>query len=130
IRAWRRFKGEYLKDDETRLVNLQVGKDIQLEALQKAMDYLVEASKDGKEKMASSVIHDYKRMIKGLKTPESHFNEQYEMQKEELRLVIMDMGRSKIYKMYEEGEISREQAKELRRYLNHIESITLYEYSE
>ncbi|CEG22826.1 Sodium, potassium, lithium and rubidium/H(+) antiporter [Planococcus massiliensis] len=130
IRAWRRFKGEYLKDDETRLVNIQLGKEVQLEALEKAMDYLQRLSNEGEKQMASSVMHDYRRMIKGLETPESHFNEQYEIQKEELRLIIMDMGRSKIYKMYEDGEISREQAKELRRYLNHIESITLYEYSE
>lgn len=129
IRAWKRFKGEYLKDDETRLVKMQFGKDVQVEALEKAMAYLKEASKDSKEKLANSVMSDYRRMISGLKAPESQFNEHYEMQKEELRLIIMDMGRSKIYQMYEAGEISREQVKELRRYLNHIESITLYEYS-
>ena len=131
IRAWKRFKGEYLKDDETRLVKMQLGKELQLEALESALKYLKNLAVEKDEKgLVNSVINDYRRMISGLKKPESQFNEQYEMQKEELRLIVMDLGRSKIYQIYEAGEISREQAKELRRYLNHIESITLYEYGD
>nr|WP_316046392.1 Na+/H+ antiporter [Planococcus glaciei] len=82
IRAWRRFRGQYLKDEETRLVQLQIGKEIQLEALLAARDFLEEVEKtlDHKE-LADAVISDYNQMISGLQRPESQFNEQFELQK-------------------------------------------------
>lgn len=128
IRAWRRFRGQYLKDEETRLVQLQIGKEIQLEALLAARDFLEEVEKtlDHKE-LADAVISDYNQMISGLQRPESQFNEQFELQKEELRIIVMDTGRAEIARLYTEGDITREQARELRRFVNYIESITLME---
>lgn len=128
IRAWRRFRGQYLKDEETRLVQLQIGKEIQLEALLAGRDFLEEVEKtlDHKE-LADAVISDYNQMISGLQRPESQFNEQFELQKEELRIIVMDTGRAEIARLYTEGDITREQARELRRFVNYIESITLME---
>nr|WP_316046391.1 hypothetical protein [Planococcus glaciei] len=39
----------------------------------------------------------------------------------------MDTGRAEIARLYTEGDITREQARELRRFVNYIESITLME---
>ncbi|MBZ5201923.1 Na+/H+ antiporter [Planomicrobium chinense] len=128
IRAWRRFRGQYLKDEETRLVQLQMGKEIQLEALLAARDYLEENEKKADHKeLVEAVISDYNQMVSGLQRPESQFNEQFELQKEELRIIVMDTGRAEIARLYTEGDITREQARELRRFVNYIESITLME---
>src|SRR5690606_8575706 len=40
IRAWRRFRGQNLKEEETRLVEFQEGREIQLHALQAALQGL------------------------------------------------------------------------------------------
>ncbi|TWT14336.1 Na+/H+ antiporter [Planomicrobium sp. CPCC 101079] len=131
IRAWKRFRGHYVKDEETRLIKLQIGKDIQLAALQAALRTLENRLKEnGQDETIETVIMEYNRMISGLKTPESLFNENYDIQKEELRIIVMDMGRSEIFKMYDGGQITREQAKELRRYVNYLESVTLHELIE
>ena len=58
------------------------------------------------------------------------YEEIMEEQKEELRIKVMDVERSKIHELYQSGEISREQARELRRFINYIESVTLYEHIE
>lgn len=131
IRAYKRTRGQYIKDEETRLVQLEEAKDIQIGALEAALQKLEEIAADKERKdYVQAVITDYKQMISGVQRPELHFNEEFELQKEELRLIVMDKGRSEIYKMYEAGDISREQAKELRKYVNHIESVTLYEREE
>lgn len=128
-RAFKRFGGQYVKDEETRLVKVRGAKEIQVQALQKGLEKLehLAAEMDNKD-MMQAVITDYRQMIGGLKRPDSQYNEDFELLKEELRIVVMDKGRSEIYKMYERGDITRDQAKELRRYVNHLESITLYEY--
>lgn len=53
-----------------------------------------------------------------------------EGQKESLRLKVLDAERFEIHKVYEAGDISITQDKELRRFTNQIESVILYEYSE
>lgn len=131
IRAWRRFRGHYVKDEETRLIKLQLGKDIQVEALQTALRKLeTRLEEEPKKEIVQKIITEYKRMITGLKTPESFYNENYEVQKEELRIIVMDTGRAEIHQMYGEGKITREQSKELRRYVNYLESVTLHEQIE
>ncbi|ANU15356.1 Na+/H+ antiporter [Planococcus halocryophilus] len=128
IRAWRRFRGQNSREEETRLVEFQEGLQLQLEALQAALSGLEETAKKYEPKeIIDSVISDYKQMTSRLKKPEALYDEKYELQKEELRVIVMDMGRSVIYKMYVAGEITREQAKELRRYIHNVESVTLYE---
>lgn len=128
IRAYNRTRGVYIRDEETRLVRIEKAKETQIGALKAALRKLEEiaASRERKDHV-QAVITDYKQMISGIERPELHFDEASELQKEELRITVMDKGRSEIYRMYEAGDISREQAKELRRYVNHIESVTLYE---
>ena len=131
IRAWRRFRGQNLKEEETRLVEFQEGREIQLHALQAALQGLEKTvGKYKPKKIVDAVISDYKQMISRLKKPEALYDEKYELQKEELRVIVMDMGRSEIYQMYAAGDITREQSKELRRFINYIESVTLHEHGE
>ncbi len=131
IRAWRRFRGQNSREEETRLVEFQEGLQIQLEALQAALAWLEKYSEKYEPKrIINVIISDYRKMTSRLKKPEALYDEKYELQKEELRVVVMDMGRSEIYKMYIAGDITREQARELRRYIHNVESVTLYETSE
>ncbi|MGI2326882.1 Na+/H+ antiporter [Planococcus sp. YIM B11945] len=131
IRAWKRFRGQYIKDEETRLVKVQTGKDLQVKALEAAVGHLEEmAEKEEQKEPVETVIAEYRRMISGLKKPESFYNEQYDLQKEELRILVMDKGRAEILKLYNEEDITRDQAKELRRYVNYLESVTIHDQIE
>ncbi|GJM83494.1 hypothetical protein HMSSN139_59900 [Paenibacillus sp. HMSSN-139] len=85
---------------------------------------------DESDTLLQFVILDYKRAIARVKGASAHFNEKSEAQKEELRLLVMDAERAEISRMFENGDIHREQARELRRTINQIESITLYEHEE
>lgn len=69
-------------------------------------------------------------MIAELKRPALRYDEKNEELKEELRIKVMDIQRSKIHSMFESGEINRAQAKQLRRFINYIENITLHEHAE
>ncbi|WP_409290801.1 Na+/H+ antiporter [Peribacillus sp. SCS-37] len=130
VRAWRRFRGRHPKETEAMEAKWRLGQSVQMEALQAALDHL-EGLKDSERKdMVNVVILDYERMINRLKAPSSHYNTEKEEEKEELRIRVMDLERSKIRTMLEAGEISRNQAKELRRFINYHESITLQEYTE
>lgn len=130
IRGWKRLSG-YRKEDESKLAKLRVGKAIQLKALQAALEFLKKyAENQERADIVYTVILDYKQMIDRLKRPAARYNEKNEKQKVELRLKVMDIERSEIHKMYESGEISREQARELRRFINYIESVTLHEHVE
>ncbi|MFC4714365.1 Na+/H+ antiporter [Planococcus dechangensis] len=131
IRAWRRFRGENWQEEEIRLVEYQVGREVQLNALEAAVeDMKAHYQKASRKDVVDAVMTDYRKMISRLRKPETLYDERYEMQKEELRINVMDMGRAKIYDMYDAGEITRHQAKELRKYINYIESVTLYDPTE
>lgn len=131
IRAWRRFRGENWQEEEIRLVEYQVGREVQLNALEAAVeDMKAHYQKSSRKDVVDAVMTDYRKMISRLRKPETLYDERYEMQKEELRINVMDMGRAKIYDMYDAGEITRQQAKELRKYINYIESVTLYDPTE
>lgn len=132
FRGWfRHFRGPLQKDNETRLSKLRVGKEIQLKTLKVALEFLKDYKEEfDRPEIVQAVILDYKRMIGRLKRPTARFNEKSAEQKEELRIKVMDIERSEIHRMYEVGDISREQARELRRFVNYIESITLYEHVE
>jgi len=123
-RSNRRYRGK------ERMAIRQMGRDIQLKASQAALARL-EAYADGNEKenIAYAVILDYKQMIDRLKGSEQ-FNETIEAQKEELRIRVIDVERAEIRRLFEDGEITGEQAKDLRRMINSIESATLFEHKE
>lgn len=119
-RAKRKYKAYAMKTE---------GRDIQLQAMQAALEHL-QGLKKGNESdnLLQSVILNYKRAIARLKGASAQFNEKSEAQKEELRLLVMDAERAEINLMYVNGDIHREQARELRRTINQIESIALYEH--
>jgi CPA1 family monovalent cation:H+ antiporter len=74
-----------------------------------------------------TVIFDYDRAIEQLKSVKSEYNEKKEEMREKLRIKIIDLERIEINRMFEAGEINYEQAKELRKFVNHTETIALYE---
>ncbi|MWC30548.1 Na+/H+ antiporter [Paenibacillus sp. MMS18-CY102] len=132
FREWKRASGRRRNASkfQDRMAQRQAGKEIFLRSSQAALAYL-EANMNelGEAPVVYSVIFDYKRIIDRLKGP-GQFNASVEAQKEELRIVVMDLERSEIRRMHETGEISSEQAKDLRRMVNHIESATLFEHAE
>lgn len=132
IRNWSRYKGYAGKEDEkSKAAQLRLSKNINVEALQAAYHFLEEYAKENERgHLAYTVIMDYRRMIERLKTPVERHSGKTEEQKEEMHIKVMDMERSEIRRMFEAGEISREQVKELRRFVNNIETVTLYEYIE
>ena len=131
VRGWRRFIDHFHKDSETKLAKLRLKKSLQLKALQAALKHLEEqALEHERPDIVGTVTVEYKRIIDQLKRPAVQYNEEREEQKEELRIKVMDIERSEIHEMYKSGEINNEQAKELRRFINYVESVTLYKYIE
>ena len=131
LRWSKRFYGKDNKRRDAKLDSMQLVKDIQLKAFQAAIQAIEEHVKShGESNFAHGLILDYKGMINRMKGTRVKYTEEDMEQKEELRIKAMDIERSEIRKMYESGEITREQSKELRRYLNYIESVILYKHVE
>ncbi|EHJ01627.1 Na+/H+ antiporter [Clostridium sp. DL-VIII] len=119
-------KAKNIEMDKLKLI-----RDIQIRAVQSAIEVLKEYSKKyGESDIIQLVIFDYKSMINRLKGATAKYNENSMEQKEELRIKAMDTERSQIRYMYESGKINREESNELRRYLNYIESAVLYKHVE
>lgn len=131
IRWWKHFNKRYRKKKDTKLNNLKLVKDIQLKAFEAAVKFLEEYSKsNSKADTVRTVILDYKSAISRLKGTTVKYNERSIENKEKLRIKAMDIERSEIRKMYELGEITREESNELRRYINYIEGAILYKHVE
>jgi CPA1 family monovalent cation:H+ antiporter len=135
IRGSRRFfRHNKLKQRELRLKKIRLVKDIQIKAAQAAVEALEKYSVEPQASDAAyTVILHYNGMINLLKNSEDRsfkYNEKTQEQKEELRIKAIDTERSEIRKMYETGEITKEQSIELRRYINNIESVVLYRPAE
>ena len=106
-------------------------RDVQIQAMRAAMAALEEYAKTQEQpEFAYAVILEYQRILMRFNRVGEHNKERVEEQKEGLRLMALDAERAEIRKMYEDGEISNAQEKELRRFSNYIESIVLYEYNE
>lgn len=126
VRDWRRATRKYRQ-----FAGLLHGQEIQLQALQAALEYLKGLPREKEQDLAlQKVILQYKRVIAYLTGPGPQFNEHAEAQKEELRIQVMDAERAEIHNMYEAGSINWEQARELRRMVNQVESVTLIEHAE
>jgi CPA1 family monovalent cation:H+ antiporter len=105
-----------------------IGKYIQLKAYRAAITSMQELARESEHpSIIQTVIFDYDRAIEQLKSTKAEFNEKKEEMREKLRIKIIDLERIEINRMFEVGEISYEQAKELRKFVNHIETIALYE---
>jgi CPA1 family monovalent cation:H+ antiporter len=131
IRAWKQMGRYHRTKDEKHLAKIRLARDIQINASRTAIKKLETYKKEYERKdIINEVISDYKRMINKLKTRKSRFSEKNEEQKEALRIEMMDKQRAKIHEMYVSGEISGEQTRELRRFVNYMEAVTLYEHVE
>jgi len=131
IRGFKHVVGRFRKGNDIQKSHLAIGRDIQLKAMEYALKNLEIYAKEQKEKeFAAAVILDYKRMINRLKLPAIRNSERMEEQKEELRIKVLDKERSEIRRMYETGDITKDQVKELRRFINYMESVTLFEHVE
>lgn len=124
---------QYLRrnfDNEEKTEKMGIGKYIQLKAYRAAIKSLQDLAKDSAHpSIFQTVIFDYERNIEQLKSTDSEFNEKREELREKLRIKIIDMERIEINRMYEAGEINYDQTKELRKFVNHTETIALYDSS-
>lgn len=131
IRRSKHFYGNNFREKDAQRKSLELVKDIQLKAFEKAIEALEEYRESHEAtKFTHKVILDYKGMINRFNGGIVKYSEEDLEQKEELRIKAMDLERCEIRKMYESGEITREQSKELRRYVNYIESVILYKHVE
>lgn len=132
FRKWKKVRKFYRKDKEYAIAKFEKGKDVQLQAMKAAIDFLKEYAKEMEElkKQIQAVILDYKLMMERLSSSSRDYDEIQEEQKEELRIKVLDVERAEIQSMYESGEINRDQVKELRRFINYVESAALHEHIE
>ena len=132
VRNWRHYRGSSCKPARaSQAANLCISNDLQLQALQATYDYLEKYAREHDQaNVVYPVMMNYKRMMERLEKPARQSTEEKKQQKEDLRMKVMDIERAEISRMFEAGEITREQAKELRRFVNNIESVVLYEYVE
>lgn len=131
FRGWLRYKGHYPLNDETNKAQLQLGRDVQLKAFEAAHEKLERYAKEHPETdMIHIVVLDYKRMLNRLVNTRAQYNEKREELREGLCIKVMDTERFEISRMYKSGEINNEQSKGLRRFVNYIENVILYEAAE
>lgn len=131
MRGWKRFVRKHRGNKSDRREQIRISKEVLLNSMKSALFYLEQWKETTEHKQqVESVILEYRRMVDRWEKPTASFNERLQEQIEELRLGIVDQQRAAIQKMYEKGEVNREQAKELRRFVHYIESVTLYEYEE
>lgn len=131
----KRLRRKYAHLENEKFKKLHVIWQVQEKSMRAAVAELEEYLKTQEEpEYVYAVILDYESMLKRVARTKGRKNEaaeeQKSEQKEELRLKVLDAERSEIHRMYEAGEISIAQDRELRRFTNYIESIILYERSE
>ena len=131
IRDFSRLRAKQLRRDDTTIDNLQLVRDVHIKAVEAAVLGLEEYVKTQEQPEAIyAVILDYEKMLQRFKFANDRNYGKFEEQMEALRLKVLDAERLELRRMYEAGEISAEQEKELRRFTNYIESIVLYEHYE
>lgn len=108
--------------------------ELQIEMAKAAIAKLAQLKKEsGNAESIHVVIREYERFLakwKGAKIDGVRTRMMRDEQKEELRFKALEVERSTIQRMYEEGQINRETAKGLRRFINDVESLLLQETEE
>nr|WP_320025800.1 Na+/H+ antiporter [uncultured Acetobacterium sp.] len=134
LRIWHQFRRKYKQDPERLMEKIANIKELQIKTFQAAIESLAQEQQKVENKadteIINAVIMGYQGMIRRLSMERSEFKEDDEERKEELRIKAMDSERQEIQRMYEAGEISKEQSKKLRRHINYIESATLDDNEE
>ncbi len=131
-RKYKQYKRMITKDNEKTVVLLNDMRDIQIQATMSAIDKLEQYAEETNNSHVSSIIYEYRRIIDKLKQPNKarSNNIMKDQQKEELRFKAIEAERAEIQRMYEEGQINRELAQDLRRFVNYVESVMLKEIEE
>jgi len=128
---FRRMRGKPGEAGDATLIDRQQVKDIRIKAINEAISGLEEHARAQEQpEYTYAVILEYERILQRLKNTNDRDNKKLEEQMDELRLKVLDAERSELRRMYEAGEITASQEKELRRFTNYIESVVLYEHYE
>ncbi|WP_338001029.1 Na+/H+ antiporter [Neobacillus terrae] len=124
-RGFYRLRRRKQKYEEGQIVSRRLA-DFQIKSCQAAIEALNEFTLSyNRPDIVKIVISDYERMIRSLKRPKFTYHGNQEEHKELLRIKAMDRERAKIREMFETDEITRDQVKELRMFVNNIESVIL-----
>lgn len=121
----------YRNDKEHFLSYILMRQEVRRKAYTSAMDYLkkVRETADMPE-LYNIVLFEYEKAFERLRKQPTMDSVREEEIREELNLIILEKEREEIHKLYEDGKITREQEKDLRRLVNYMENIILYEHVE
>ncbi|WP_019241093.1 MULTISPECIES: Na+/H+ antiporter [Bacillus] len=129
LKNWKR---SHLAEQE--LLKIQdIEKEICLYTFERILDELEErANLSDQPEVIQNVIYYYKRlMYRRIELENMEMTQSIlDIQKEILCLDALEVMRQEISKMFEDGAIHSEEAKALRRFVNYMESVVLYEYVE
>ncbi|MGE7933458.1 Na+/H+ antiporter [Viridibacillus arvi] len=128
---WRTSRKRYSLNKDKRIEYFRQKKELRMRALGAGIDALEQHAKSEENSdLANSIIYEYRKIMDRMKQSVTQNSERRDEIKEELRALLIETERMEIQKMYEAGEIERAEEKELRRFVNYIESISLYEVIE
>ncbi|QOV09460.1 Na+/H+ antiporter [Viridibacillus arvi] len=128
---WRTSRKRYSLNKDKRIEYFRQKKELRMRALGAGIDALEQHAKSEENPdLANSIIYEYRKIMDRMKQSVTQNSERRDEIKEELRALLIETERLEIQKMYEAGEIERAEEKELRRFVNYIESISLYEVIE
>ncbi|AMQ08022.1 Na+/H+ antiporter [Sporosarcina psychrophila] len=129
LRDWKRGR---LSDRELEQVQ-EMEDAVQIFTFEKVLAGLEErASISEQPEVLHNMIYYYKRLLNKKELPHKVEMDQsiLDEQKEILCLNAIEVQRKEISEMFKDGAISTVEAKELRRFVNYMESVVLYEYVE
>ncbi|MBK3496242.1 Na+/H+ antiporter [Viridibacillus sp. YIM B01967] len=128
---WRTTQKKYSLNKDKRFEYFRKKKELRMLALWAGVDALKQYAKSEENPdLAYAIIFEYRKGIDKMKQSVTQNSERNDELKEKLRALLNETERIEIQKMYEAGEIDRAEEKELRRFINYIESIALYETVE
>ncbi|MEB6114048.1 Na+/H+ antiporter [Kurthia gibsonii] len=124
-------KKHYNNEKEKYLSYVLMRQDVRRHAYKKAIDYLKEKRKKSDHpELYTVILFEYQKAYERLRKKVTMDSVREEELKEELNLVMLETERQEIHLLYEEGKITRDQEKDLRRLVNYMENIALYEHVE
>lgn len=121
----------YRNDKEHFLSYILMRQEVRRKAYTAAMDYLKKVRESAEmPELYNIVLFEYEKAYDRLRKQPTMDSVREEEIREELNLIILEKEREEIHKLYEDGKITREQEKDLRRLVNYMENIILYEHVE
>lgn len=131
IREWRMARKKYRLDKENFVSYVRMKQVVRKNAYEHALAFLrAQAKLAPNSEIYYMIAFEYERAISQINKQVTTISNRHEELKNELRTVITETERAEIHRMYEAGEISKEEERDLRRFVNYIESVNLYEHVE